>query len=107
MTENSLKGILKQLKTSRNTQQFLTCLVCLFSPDLDRVYSSFQLTFSSDDLKKERLLFYSFYVRDVDTVLSKNFDVNVDGIDAVGGIPFSESPSLTIGHGASGNFLCS
>jgi hypothetical protein len=62
------------------------------------------LTSAAD--KGERLLFFSFAAHDVDRVLSTNFDVQHDGLDGLGGIPFSETPSLTIGHGQSGLLLC-
>lgn len=55
---------------------------------------------------EERLLFYVFAASDADLVLSKGFDVTNNGFDEIGGIPFSESPNLTLGHGESGLLLC-
>jgi hypothetical protein len=52
---------------------------------------------------EERLLFYSFAAADMERIFSKGFDVAADGFDDVGGIPFSQFPNLTIGHGSSGN----
>jgi hypothetical protein len=57
--------------------------------------------------KEERLLFYPFFTNDVDKILSNNFDACINGYEDLEGIPFSESPSLSIGHGiSSGLLLC-
>lgn len=76
----------------------------MFSIKLD-LFNFIQLRKGNNN-NLEHLLFYAFATSDVDAILSGGFNVSRDGLDDVVGIPFTDSPSLTIGHGSCGLLLC-
>ena len=96
----------KLSELTRFTSKFLQKNCTTFSPNLEQAYLNRKTNMARSE-KRERLLFYPFFTNDVDKILSNNFDARINGYDDLGGIPFSESPCLTIGHGnSSGLLLC-
>lgn len=84
-------------------ENILDSVEVINSPTIERNFLDRKSNFPPN-LQQERLLFYALYAKDLDGIAANNFDVQSDSLDYVGGIPFTRSPSLTIG--SSGLLLC-